>query len=45
MLNGDQALFRGVAKVILERSLEDSGLFSTFTKGYEDYEKLVRNTS
>ena len=44
-LNGDQALFRGFAKVILERSLEDSGFISTFTKGYEDYEKLVRNTS
>ena len=44
-LNGDQALFRGFAKVILERSLEDSGFISTFTNGYEDYEKLVRNTS
>ena len=44
-LNGDQALFRGFAKVILERSLEDSGFISTFTKGYEDYEKVVRNTS
>ena len=44
-LNGDQALFRGFAKVILERSLEDSGFISSFTNGYEEYEKLVRNTS
>ena len=44
-LNGDQALFRGFAKVILEASLEDSGFISGFTKGYEDYEKLARNTS
>ena len=44
-LNGDQALFRGFAKVILETSKEDTGFISTFTKGYEDYEKLVRNTS
>ena len=44
-LNGDQALFRGFAKVILERSLEHSGFISTFTKGYDDYAKVVRNTS
>ena len=44
-LNGDQALFRGFAKVILETSTEDTGFITTFTKGYEDYEKLVRNTS
>ena len=44
-MNGDQALFRGFAKVILERSLEHSGFISTFTKGYDDYAKVVRNTS
>ncbi len=44
-LNGDQALFRGFAKVILERSLEHSGFINTFTKGYDDYAKVVRNTS
>ncbi len=44
-LNGDQALFRGFAKVILERSLEHSRFISTFTKGYDDYAKVVRNTS
>ena len=44
-VNGDQALFRGFAKVILERSMEDSRFINTFTKGYEEYAKLVRNTS
>ena len=44
-LNGDQALFRGFAKVILEASLEDSGFISEFTKGYENYQEMARNTS
>ena len=44
-LNGDQALFRGFAKVILETSLEDSGFISAFTKGYENYQEMARNTS
>ena len=39
MLERGSGSVQGFAKVILERSLEDSGFISTFTKGYEDYEK------
>lgn len=43
-VNGDQALFRGFAKVIVEGSHENQDFIKKFTDGYDDYENQIRNT-
>ena len=44
-VNGDHALFRGLAKVIIENSSEDVDFIKNFTHGYDEYKDIVRNTT
>tara|TARA_B100001996_G_scaffold382326_1_gene373863 strand:- start:640 stop:2781 length:2142 start_codon:yes stop_codon:yes gene_type:complete len=43
-INGDQALFRGFAKVILSESSEDMAFINDFTAGFESYRTEVLGT-
>jgi len=43
-INGDLALFRGIAKVIMEAGLEDPSFIPGHTVGYEDYRSVLENT-
>ncbi|MEM9517201.1 MAG: FdhF/YdeP family oxidoreductase [Actinomycetota bacterium] len=43
-VNGDMALFRGVAKAIIERGAVDEDFVAEHTRGIEDYHALVAST-
>jgi len=43
-VNGDQALFRGFAKVIIESTSMDLGFIGKYTHGFDEYLDTVNNT-
>nr|WP_193213858.1 FdhF/YdeP family oxidoreductase [Luteolibacter marinus] len=43
-VNGDMALFRGVAKVLAERGCIDEGFIAEHGSGYEEYRRLLDDT-
>jgi molybdopterin-dependent oxidoreductase alpha subunit len=43
-INGDMALFRGLAKIICENNFEDQLFISSFTEGFAAYREAVVNT-
>ena len=44
-VNGDQALFRGFAKVMIETRAVNHQFISKYTHGFEDYLNVVNNTT
>ncbi len=44
-LNGDMALFRGIAKVLIENGMEEMDFIARHTSNYGAYRSLVRATS
>ena len=44
-VNGDFALFRGLAKVVIQREALDRAFIDTHTRGFADYRRAVESTS
>ena len=44
-VNGDFALFRGLAKVVIQREALDMAFIDTHTHGFADYRRAVESTS